>query len=266
MASQPWEEEEEESSRRRKKERMGKHVMMKPIPEEEEERRGKKIKKGTEVAHTSTMPFMCDICVEPKPLNESFNIEGCTHFYCTECVIKYVVSKLHDNVTRICCPVSKCPGLLKLEYCCGILPPEVFERWGNALCESVILGFEKFYCPFKDCSALLINDGGEGEGEVMVTQSECPYCNRLFCAQCEVPWHSGIDCAQFQNFDKDERQKEGIMLMELADKKGWKRCPKCRFYVARRSGCDHLRCRSISFIDMLFLPIFFSQYDIYEFL
>ncbi|GJR69092.1 RNA-directed DNA polymerase, eukaryota, partial [Tanacetum coccineum] len=41
---------------------------------------------------------------------------------------------------------------------------------------------EKFYCLFKDCSALLVDDGGEA-----VTSSECPHCNCLFCAQWAEP-------------------------------------------------------------------------------
>ncbi|KAK9274710.1 hypothetical protein L1049_021961 [Liquidambar formosana] len=183
-------------------------------------------------------PFMCEICVEPKPMDESFKIDGCTHSYCTECVVKYVASKLQDNVTCIRCPVSNCTGLLEPEYCRDILPSEVFERWGNALCESVILGSEKFYCPFKDCSALLINDGGE-----VVTQSECPNCRRLFCAQCKASWHVGIDCAEFQKLNKDEREREDIMMMNLAKNKNWKRCPKCRFYVEKSQGCMYMKCR-----------------------
>ncbi|KAA8534730.1 hypothetical protein F0562_029828 [Nyssa sinensis] len=183
--------------------------------------------------------FMCEICVEPKPYNESFSIMGCTHSYCSDCMIKYVASKLQDNITQIQCPVTNCMGLLEPEYCRLILPPEVFDRWGNALCEAVILASEKFYCPFKDCSALLIDDRG---GEV-ITQSECPNCRRLFCVQCKVAWHSDIECADFQKLNKDERESEDIMLMQLAKNKKWIRCPKCRFYVEKSQGCSFMRCR-----------------------
>ncbi|KAL6224322.1 hypothetical protein ACLB2K_003177 [Fragaria x ananassa] len=182
--------------------------------------------------------FLCEICAEPKPRNESFGIKGCSHSYCTECMIKYVASKLQENITNIKCPVPDCKGLLEPEYCRPILPPEVFERWGSALCEAVILGSEKFYCPFKDCSGMLIDDGKE-----VITQSACPNCWRMFCAQCKVPWHAGIDCFEFQKLNKDERGKEDIMLRKLAQKKGWKRCPKCRFYVEKSEGCLFMRCR-----------------------
>ncbi|XP_059639442.1 uncharacterized protein LOC132281791 [Cornus florida] len=61
--------------------------------------------------------------------------------------------------------------------CRSIVTGEVFDRWENALCESMILVAQKFYCPFKDCSAMLVDDGRD-----VVTVSECPNCRRLFCA------------------------------------------------------------------------------------
>ncbi|XP_048228344.1 uncharacterized protein LOC8259039 [Ricinus communis] len=196
----------------------------------------------TEKGHSSEPndhpQFVCEICVESKTADESLAIRGCTHAYCTDCMAKYVASKIQENITGIYCPVSGCGGLLEPEYCRSILPQEVFDRWGNALCEALNLGSQKFYCPFKDCSAMLINDGGE-----VIRESECPHCRRLFCAHCKVPWHSGIDCNKFQTLHKDEREKEDIMLMKLAENKKWRRCPICRIYVERTEGCRYMKCR-----------------------
>ncbi|GLT85658.1 hypothetical protein SLE2022_038420 [Rubroshorea leprosula] len=183
-------------------------------------------------------PFVCEICVEPKSQNESFKIKGCSHSYCTDCMTKFVASKLQDNITGIGCPVPNCSGLLEPEYCRQILPPEVFNRWGDALCEGMIIGSQRFYCPFKDCSALLIDDGAQ-----RVKESECPNCFRLFCAQCKVPWHTSIECVEFQKLHKDEREHEDIMLLNLAQSQKWMRCPKCRIVVEKTYGCNYLKCR-----------------------
>ncbi|KAL0426742.1 UNVERIFIED_CONTAM: hypothetical protein Slati_2849000 [Sesamum latifolium] len=149
--------------------------------------------------------------------------------------------KLQENITAINCPVPGCNGFLEPQHCRSILPKQVFDRWGDALCEAVILASEKFYCPIKDCSALLIDDQSV-ENEVIM-QSECPDCNRLFCVQCKVPWHSGMACSDFQKLKEDERSNEDIMLMNLAKSKKWIRCPKCKFYVEKSSGCLFMRCR-----------------------
>ncbi|XP_048133194.1 E3 ubiquitin-protein ligase RSL1-like isoform X2 [Rhodamnia argentea] len=184
--------------------------------------------------------FICEICVETRTNSDLFRIKGCSHAYCKDCVTRYIASKLHDNVTRIGCPVSGCGGVLEPGCCRSILPPEVFDRWGNALCEALILEAEKFYCPFKDCSALLIKDGGEA----VVRESECPNCRRLFCAQCRVPWHADVDCQEFQGLKEGEREREDIMLMKLAQNKRWRRCPNCSFYVEKIAGCGAVMCRS----------------------
>ncbi|KAL3623560.1 hypothetical protein CASFOL_032376 [Castilleja foliolosa] len=188
------------------------------------------------------LTFICEICTDEKPKNAIFRVLGCRHFYCSECMKKYVASKLQDNVIAINCPVSDCKGSLEPQHCTSILPKQVFDRWSDTLCEAVILATEKFYCPFKDCSALLVDDKNGLNDEVIV-ESECPECNRLFCVQCKVAWHAGINCSEFQKLNKDERTNEDIKLMNLAKRKKWMRCPGCRIYIQKNRGCAHMLCR-----------------------
>ncbi|KAI8559324.1 hypothetical protein RHMOL_Rhmol04G0163400 [Rhododendron molle] len=149
-------------------------------------------KTQVEIGESSNSPsspvmIICEICIVTKLYWESFAIMGCTQYsYCSDCVTKYVSSKLDQNITQIRCPVPDCNR-----------------------------AFKKFYCPYKDCSAFMIDgDDGDGEGEA-IAQVECPYCNRYFCAQCKVMWHQGIDCSEFQKLHEDEREREDIMLMNL---------------------------------------------------
>lgn len=188
--------------------------------------------------------FDCDICVESKPLSDLFPVQGCEHCYCSSCIGRYVAAKLEDNVAHISCPVSGCGGALHPDYCRSILPPRVFDRWGSALCDTVILDAHKLYCPYKDCSALLINDGNNGHGGELIQESECPYCRRLFCADCKVPWHTGFECVDFQKLGKEDSERDDDpLLMNLARSMNWKRCPKCMIYVERSQGCYFMKCR-----------------------
>ncbi|CAH9113596.1 unnamed protein product [Cuscuta europaea] len=185
----------------------------------------------------AAMTFICQICFDAKQLNKNFRITGCNHSYCSDCISKYVASKLQDNIWLINCPNPGCKGILEPPHCASILPRKVFDRWGDALCEALLSASEKFYCPFKDCSALLLDDNHN------VVHSKCPECRRLFCARCKVPWHSNIACSEFQKLHKDEREREDIQLMNLAKGKQWKRCPNCRAYVERSVGCAFMICR-----------------------
>ncbi|CAL2274440.1 unnamed protein product [Prunus armeniaca] len=193
----------------------------------------------------SQQPFVCEICVEPKAAaSEWFGIKNCSHAYCRDCMVSYVASKLEVNITSIRCPDPDCTsGLLDPEHCRSILPREVFERWGVALCEAVVPASQKFYCPYKDCSAMLIIDD-DGKKGMIVRQSDCPHCRKLFCAQCKVPWHVGFECAKFQKLNKVEREREN-MLRNLAKKEQWRRCPNCRFYVERSWGCNIIQCSDV---------------------
>ncbi|KAF8401158.1 hypothetical protein HHK36_014462 [Tetracentron sinense] len=175
----------------------------------------------------------CEICMEGRPTEDMFRNMTCTHSFCTHCISKYVAVKIQENISFVKCPNLNCKlGVLEPDRCRSIIPEQVFDRWEKALCESLILGSQKFFCPFKDCSAILVDEGG-----MVVRESECPDCRRLFCAQCKVAWHAGIECEEFQRLNEDERMKEDLMVMELAKKKKWRRCPKCKFYVEKRDGC-----------------------------
>ncbi|RZB91072.1 ATP-dependent RNA helicase DEAH12, chloroplastic isoform B [Glycine soja] len=211
---------------------------------------GKRSKKSSSKGECSnSASFVCEICTETKTARDSFSIIGCHHVYCNSCVAQYVESKLEENIVSIPCPVPGCRGLLEADDCREILAPRVFDRWGKALCEAVIAAEEKFYCPFADCSVMLIR----GIEENNIREAECPNCRRLFCAQCRVPWHDNMPCEDFQKLNADERDKEDIMLMNLANQMQWKRCPRCRFYVAKSDGCMYMKCRGKTQKQLLLL-------------
>ncbi|KAL6544476.1 hypothetical protein OROMI_023338 [Orobanche minor] len=190
------------------------------------------------------LSFAFEICADEKPVSDSFRIQGCEHSYCTSCVSSYVAARLQQAaVSAIGCPVPGCAGFLEPQHCRAILPPAVFDRWGDLLCEALILEAEKFYCPYKDCSALLINDGAAAA----VVESECPECRRLFCAQCKAAWHAGVNCGEFQRRrEDDEMSNEDLKLQKLVKRYKWVRCPRCQIYVSKNGGCQYVIC-SIEF-------------------
>ncbi|XVF25315.1 hypothetical protein REPUB_Repub13aG0202800 [Reevesia pubescens] len=182
----------------------------------------------------------CEICFERKESNQMFTTERCVHSYCSDCISKHVWTRVEQSITLISCPGMNCRAVLELDTCRPMLPEVVVHRWEDALCQEFINASQSFYCPFRDCSAPLLNDDGGGE---VIRESECPFCHRLFCAQCYVPWHAGIECEDFQRLNENEREREDLMVWELAREKKWARCPKCKYYVERTEGCPHMICR-----------------------
>lgn len=185
----------------------------------------------------------CEICAERKEAKEMFRTGTvCSHTFCSLCISRHVEHKVLDRVTTIKCPGLECEGVLQIDSCRKILPENVLYMWDKSLSEAMFLDLQKFYCPFKNCSALLIKDYDAGQ---LIRESECPYCHRLFCAECSVPWHAGVSCEEFQSLYEDERGSEDLIVRELAKEKKWGRCPKCKFYVERSQGCAHITCRFV---------------------
>ncbi|KAK1263390.1 hypothetical protein QJS04_geneDACA013581 [Acorus gramineus] len=204
-----------------------------------------------EVGQSSGSHIFCGVCMDEKPSEDMFkntNSPSCaTHSFCHDCISRYIAAQLQENISMssIRCPEIGCMGTLEPEFCRAFVPPEVFERWDKALCESALMGSERFYCPFKDCSALLLGD--DVVGRVNVREAECPACNRLFCVQCKVKWHSGLKCEEFQGLRGDEKDLEDMKFVELAMRKQWRSCPRCRMYVERTEGCPHMKCSQSHF-------------------
>ncbi|CAL5005921.1 unnamed protein product [Urochloa decumbens] len=196
-------------------------------------------------AAAGTPLVFCKICMDAVPPSEAHRAgRGCAHAFCGGCLSRYVGGKIRERVAGVRCPEERCGGALDPELCQGIIPREVFERWCAALCEAMLMGANTTYCPYKDCSATMLVDDGDGGVGGDVAEAECPSCRRLFCARCGVaPWHAGVTCAEYGRLGKGDRGKDDLLLLELAKGKKWKRCPKCEFIVEKREGCLHITCR-----------------------
>ena len=69
--------------------------------------------------------------------------------------------------------------------------------------EASIPPSQKVYCPFGNCSALLLKDivpddvVCSSEAVAVVNkESDCSQRRGLFCVQCGVPWHASLDCSE----------------------------------------------------------------------
>ncbi|KAL6495802.1 hypothetical protein OROGR_030365 [Orobanche gracilis] len=198
--------------------------------------------------------YQCEICAERKNNQEFFPIQKCSHRFCRKCISKHISIKIKKGTIanhgeNLPCPGTDCKGVLEIDKCRKIVPRDVLSKWDDMMIESMILPSQKFYCPYKSCSGLLVNDSYNNNKDVVkIKEAECPYCNRLFCAKCKVPWHPGIGCDGFSRLSQNEREREDLMVDKLAKKNKWQRCPSCRFFVEKKGGCLHMTCRSELYI------------------
>ncbi|KAK1552399.1 hypothetical protein Q3G72_016014 [Acer saccharum] len=71
---------------------------------------------------------------------------------------------------------------------------------------------------------------------------------------CCVPWHSGVECEEFQRLNDDERGREDMMVVEFAKDNKWSRSPHCKFYVERTEGCPQHILLAVPAVDYQFDP------------
>ena len=86
----------------------------------------------------------------------------------------------------------------------------------------------RLYCPKASCSQFI------GSVQLERANVPCPKCKTLVCARCKLFSHPhNVACVS----DTDPRA-----VLDLAQSKGWKRCPGCSHMVERRQGCYHMTC------------------------
>ncbi|KZV57921.1 hypothetical protein F511_12527 [Dorcoceras hygrometricum] len=187
----------------------------------------------------------CEICAERRENDQMFAIQNCGHGCCITCLNRYIAANItkmgiiNQSHTALKCPVVVgCTGNIDYDACREIVPQYLISMWDDAICESMMDASQKFYCPYKDCSSLMVNDSGEA-----IREAECLSCRRLMCVQCKVPWHSGFGCEEFKGLNESERGREDLMVHQLAKEKKWQRCPSCRIFVDKKEGCLHMTCR-----------------------
>lgn len=199
------------------------------------------LKKDCSTISRSVPVKLCGICFEDSA--DMFEGNLCLHRFCEACMTRYIHSMLEQRRHQIYCPHDSCGEALTLDECRYFLPAEIFEQWSAVMVEAEIPEALKVYCPFPDCSGLLVKENAGALDVVDVEMAECPFCNRLFCARCNVPWHANLQCSEFQSLPSTDRTEADFLLLKLADDRNWRRCGKCKSMVELIYGCNHITCR-----------------------
>ncbi|KHN49087.1 hypothetical protein glysoja_033297 [Glycine soja] len=151
-------------------------------------------------------------CCESRPIFDSFSPEGCCHFYCTKCTLRYIVSKLQNNVLNLNCPESGCRDNLSPHFC-------------------------------KPCNSTELRVHVVGEGAVRVRDSRegqvlLSLQRLLGAVVVQAPWHAEISCDKFQML----KNTCDDLIIDHAKRRKWRRCPNCKHYVEKKQGCDAMTC------------------------
>ncbi|XP_026438043.1 uncharacterized protein LOC113336350 [Papaver somniferum] len=102
----------------------------------------------------------------------------------------------------------------------------IIKRW---------VAYGRSYCPYRDCSELVLNECVETNSTTKVTKSNCPNCKKLFCFHCMVPWKENHRCTDRSETTIDIDSND-VFFIENVKHNKWVRCPSCNHYVERNQG------------------------------
>ncbi|KAM0045896.1 putative IBR domain, Zinc finger, RING/FYVE/PHD-type, E3 ubiquitin ligase RBR family [Helianthus debilis subsp. tardiflorus] len=182
-----------------------------------------------------------------KSIDQFLSTEGCTHGCCYSCVKQHVEVKLLNSVLPKC-PHEGCGNELRIESCEKFLTPKFTEMMRQLLKEDSIPVAEKVYCPYPKCSTLMSKTEALRHPRSVYGfgARTCYKCHGNFCVYCRVPWHENLTCDEYKR-RKSTSLVEESKLKNLAARKLWQLCIKCRRYIELEAGCNHLTCRCIIF-------------------
>lgn len=169
---------------------------------------------------TVNLDYICDICLAEDNTTDARLCCGVK--VCLECFAEYLEDKVGSYTTTIEClrcdkPIASHMVLQTLERSNRIRVREDYARR--------LRGDKK--CP--RCQFI----SSKYEGMV------CPRCQLSWCFRCEAT-HEGMSCDTFTTSYKSQLKNWAKSVSQGQ----WnaQRCPKCKVYIQRAAGCDHMHC------------------------
>lgn len=174
---------------------------------------------------------MCVICMSD---DSDARLSACGHLFCQACMTEFLAAAISEGATfdSLKCPSDGCRcGLTATELASGTTPAQRDVLDQNSLRAALTAMPDFVYCP--RCP----NGGG------VVTHTDCGdvVCmnGHEFCAQCRLPQHKHMTCAEFKQTPEYE-----CIKWEMQNARP---CPKCSAPIQKDGGCSHMTCKSCTY-------------------
>lgn len=192
----------------------------------------------TEKVQVSLTP--CIVCY--SEINEAKNRRMCClQAVCKTCLQEIARTNIEDEgKIHILCPNPDCEGgVMTREEILSLVQDDTKQRYEQLrMLESE--NSNRKTCP--NCCLITEHKLPSKfrryrEEKVRIT---CSQCKHVWCFKCHAPWHSNLTCRQFQRGDK--QFKKWTKSKSNAGAANCQKCPLCRVYIQKSSGCNHMTC------------------------
>lgn len=172
---------------------------------------------------------ICPICLDRVSLPVTLD---CGHTWCKNCLTNYFLAAIDTKSFPLNClgNEARCTHKIPLKIAHMLLSSENFQR----LTQTSFLTYinsrpsEFHYCPTPDCQQVYRTAPPD-------TVLQCPSCLVRICGNCHIEHHEGKECP-------DPEKEELRLFEEWFTGRDVKRCPKCKAFIEREAGCNHITC------------------------
>ena len=171
----------------------------------------------------------CLICEEKLTEQEKEdNLIQCFHIFCNNCYYNFLKVKIDSNyIEGIKCLYAGCDtrlyeNFIEKKLLIDIPLLEKYKKLNRK--RQLMLNPNIQLCPFPDCESY-----AEKKGEKKYVSCKKGH---EFCFNCLKAWHGNKEC--------DTSVDKSFEKWRDSDKV--KRCPKCKYFIEKNEGCNHITC------------------------
>ncbi len=164
----------------------------------------------------------------------------CKKSVCSACISAIIHTNIEEGLVFIQCPNPECKnGVIRREEVLQYTSGKTRDLYEKKILEAENDETKKA-CP--NCSHITEHTLPPRrrkirEEDIKIT---CVRCSHNWCFRCHAPWHGNLTCKQFRKGDRQfSRWTKGHSNTGIAN---CQKCPLCRVYIQRSTGCDHMTC------------------------
>lgn len=182
------------------------------------------------------------VCIVCYDTGRAITRTCCKEKVCQRCIGTMIQTRLNEGLIQFSCPNPECSVPIGRMEVLDQLDEDSRARFERLRVNAESDGNKKT-CPH--CSHITehnlpVRMRKLREEEVKI---QCVNCSIEWCFKCHAPWHQGLTCKeftrgnkQFQKWTKD--RPNGVANCQ--------KCPTCRVFIQRSTGCDHMTCNRCS--------------------
>jgi hypothetical protein len=214
-------------------------MILEHIQAEEEINKMKAVREKEKIEAERTK---CDICLEQLYGEDFWPLTVCGHTFHIKCLGMHFHSKIQERQFPLKCPAVRCGQDAQQVDIHEVLDTEDIRKYEDFYFKKFVeeRSNEYSWCPTAGCEYVFIYDHHNPMGANFL----CPLCLQNYCLDCRVQYHTGKSCGEYKadkinsTFSKDDEQ-----FLSFVKGAKFKQCGKCKFWVERNQGCNHMTCR-----------------------